>query len=52
VNPVPGFNVGAIAADVHDPLASLASRNGDPLNTLNKRLNEAVGRYHDGGEIT
>jgi hypothetical protein len=52
VNRAPGFNGGAIAADVHAPLASLANRNGDPLNTLTKSPNKAIGPYHDGGEIT
>lgn len=53
-----GITVGAIgpvecaatAADGHNALAMLVRRNGESLNALLRRLDQAIGRYYDTGE--
>lgn len=42
----------AAASDVHNSLAMLVRRDGEPLTTLLKRLDQAIGRYYDTGETT
>ena len=45
-----GIGCAATAADGHNALAMLARRDGETLNALLKRLDNAIGRYYDSGE--
>jgi hypothetical protein len=47
-----GVGCAATAADGHNTLAMLARREGETLNALIKRLDKAIGRYHDSGQTT
>ena len=40
-----------VAADGHNALAMLARREGETLNALLKRLNRAIGKFYDDGEV-
>ena len=42
----------ATAADGHNALAMLVQREGETLNALLRRLDRAIARYYDTGEIT
>lgn len=42
----------ATAADGHNALAMLVRHAGETLNALLKRLDRAIGRYYEHGEIT
>jgi hypothetical protein len=40
----------ATAADGHNTIAMLARRDGEMLSALLRRLDTAIGRYHDSGD--
>lgn len=46
-----GIGCAATAADSHNALAMLARREGETLNALLKRLNRAIGKFYDDGEV-
>jgi hypothetical protein len=41
----------ATAADDHNAIAMLVRRDGETLNALLKRLDKAIGRFYDDGDI-
>lgn len=41
----------ATAADGHNALAMLVRRDGETLNALLKRLDKAIGRFYEDGEV-
>lgn len=41
----------ATAADDHNVVAMLVRRDGETLHALLKRLNKAIGRFYDEGDI-
>lgn len=45
------FDCAATAADGSNCLAMLVRRNGESLNALLKRLDRAIGRYYNDGEV-
>ena len=51
VGRVHGIGCAATAADGHNALAMLVRGNGETLNALLKRLDRAIGRYYDDGEV-
>jgi hypothetical protein len=46
-----GIGCAATATDGHNALAMLARREGETLNALLKRLNRAIGKFYDDGEV-
>ena len=52
VGRIHGVGCAATAADGHNALAMLTRREGETLNALLKRLDRAIGRYDDHGEVT
>jgi hypothetical protein len=48
---VDGAGCAATAADEHNAMAMLVRRKGETLDALLKRLDRAIGRYYDDGEI-
>ncbi len=42
----------ATAADGHNAIAMLVRRDGETVNALLKRLDRAIGRFFENGEIT
>jgi hypothetical protein len=51
VGHIHGVGCAATAADGHNSLAMLARGDGETLNALLKRLDRAIGRYYDDGEV-
>lgn len=46
-----GHRCVATAADAHNVVAMLVRRDGETLDALLKRLDRAIGKYFDNGEI-
>lgn len=51
VGRIHGVGCAATAADGHNTLAMLVRRDDETLNALLKRLDRAIGRYYDDGEL-
>jgi hypothetical protein len=49
---LPPFDCAATAADAHNALAMLVRRDGEGLNELLERLDEAIARFYADGEVT
>lgn len=52
VGHIDGVGCVASAADAHNALAMLARRDGETLNALLQRLDLAIARYYEDGEVT
>lgn len=52
VGAINGIGCAATAADHHNALVMLVRRDGEALNALLKRLDKAIGRYYDTGQLT
>jgi hypothetical protein len=49
---LPPFDCAATAADGHNAIAMLVRRDGEDLNELLERLDEAIARFYADGEVT
>ena len=52
LGPVGSIDCAATAANAHNTLAMLVRGNGETISALLKRLDKAIGRYYNDGEVT